>query len=82
MDTLLPEILRQGAMGIVAGVFLWLYITERKDHKQTLQQKDALLEARRLDAKETEEKFGETLASIAESTKFIADKVLTVRKRG
>jgi hypothetical protein len=80
-STVFPEILRQGPMGIVGGILLWLFIAERNDHKQTRKEKDALMEARRMDAKETEEKFGATLASIAQSTGFIADKLVSTKRR-
>ena len=33
----LPELLKQGIVGLVAGVFLWLYLQEKRDHEKTRQ---------------------------------------------
>lgn len=78
----LPELLKQGIMGLVAGVFLWLFIQERAAHQKTRDQKDLLMEARRMDAKETLEKVEGPLSSIAQSTAFIADKLISVKRHG
>lgn len=80
MADITSTLLQQTGFGFMAGVFLWLYVTERKEHATTRKEKDALMEARRLDAKETLEKVEEPLSSIAQSTKFIADKLIAVRK--
>ena len=32
---IVQELITQGGLGLMAGVFLWLYIQERKDHKET-----------------------------------------------
>lgn len=75
IDTLLA----QGGFGILAGVFLWLFLQERSDHKQTRKEKDALLEARRVDAVETVDNVTKPLKDIAQTQQLIYDKLLVGR---
>lgn len=75
VDTLLA----QGGFGILAGVFLWLFLQERADHKQTRKEKDALLEARRVDAVETVDNVTKPLKDIAQTQQLIYDKLLVGR---
>lgn len=72
VDTLVT----QGGLGILAAVFLWLFLQERSDHKQTRQEKDALMEARRVDAAETADNVTKPLQDIAQTQKLIYDKLL------
>lgn len=81
MEQVYPELLRQAGFGFVAGVFFWLYMTERNDHKQTRKEKDALMEARRMDARETLEKVEGPLSALAQTTKFIAEKIEDSKRR-
>lgn len=72
VDTLLA----QGGLGLLAGVFLWLFLQERSDHKQTRKEKDALQEARLTDAHKTEDTTASSLSEIAQTQKLIYDKLL------
>lgn len=69
-------LITQGGLGLLAGVFLWLFLQERSDHKQTRKEKDELLEARRLDAKETTDNVTKPLKDLAQTQKLIYDKLL------
>lgn len=75
IDTLLA----QGGFGILAAVFLWLFLQERADHKKTRQEKDALLEARRQDAIDTMDNVTKPLKDIAQTQQLIYDKLLIGR---
>jgi hypothetical protein len=75
MEQLLPELLRQGIMGLVAGIFFWLYMTERKEHSQTRKEKDALMDARRIDAKETTDNIVAPLQNIAQGINLLSEKI-------
>ena len=50
------------------------------DNRQLQKDKDALQEARRLDAKETLEKVEAPLSALAQNTQFIADKLIVAKK--
>lgn len=69
------ELFKQGIIGIVAGIFLWLYLAERKDHAQTRKEKDALMEARRLDAKETVDSVTQPLQTISQGIALLSEKI-------
>lgn len=77
----LPELLKQGLLGLVGGLFLWLYLNERAEHRKTQKEKEDLLEARRLDAKETMETVTAPLQSLSQTTRLIYDKLI-ISKRG
>lgn len=68
-------LLTQGGLGLIAGVFLWLYLLERKEHKDTRNKVDALQEARRLDAVETRTDVTDMLPVISQSLLNIGDKI-------
>jgi hypothetical protein len=75
------QLIAQGGMGLLAGVFLWLFLQERSDHKQTRKEKDALLEARRLDAREVTDNVTKPLKDIAQTQQLIYDKLLVSKAR-
>ena len=75
----IETLLAQGGFGILAGVFLWLFLQERSDHKQTRKEKDALLEARRVDAVETVDNVTKPLKDIAQTQQLTYDKLLVGR---
>lgn len=84
---ILKTLIVQGGLGVVAGIFFYLYNQvrgelkdERAAHDATRKEKEALMEARRIDAKETLEKIEEPLQSIAQSQRFIADKLIGVQQ--
>lgn len=68
-------LLQYGIAGVAiiaeAGVILRLYT----DNRQLQKDKDALQEARRLDAKETTDKVTQPLASISQTMTLIYDKL-------
>lgn len=72
-------LIAQGGLGLLAGVFLWLFLQERSDHKQTRKEKEALLEARRQDAIDTVDNVTKPLKDIAETQRVIYDKLLVGR---
>lgn len=75
MEQVLPELLKQGVVGLVAGIFFWLYMTERKEHKETRKEKDLLQNQRLTDAKETVDKVSQPLSGISQTMTLIYDKL-------
>lgn len=73
-------VLQYGLAGVVmlveSVVIRYLYTELQRSQDRERQS----LEARRVDAKETLEKVEGPLSSIAQSTKFIADKLIAVKK--
>lgn len=63
----------------MAGIFLWLYLQERKDHrddnKTNLTTINTLQESRRLDAVETRTEVTSVLPGISQSLLHISDKI-------
>lgn len=82
MEQLIATLITQGGLGVVAAIFFWLYISERNDHKKTRDAKDVLLEARRLDAKDTVDKVTGPLSSISDTLKLVYDKLVVSKQRG
>lgn len=72
---LVVELVKQGAFGVVAALFFWLYLQERKEHKETRKEKDVLQEARRLDAVETRTDVTSVLPGISQALQNISDKI-------
>jgi hypothetical protein len=66
-------------VGLVAEALVIRYLANELKASQERERQQ--MEARRVDAKESLEKVEEPLSSIAQSTKFIADKLI-VAKRG
>lgn len=81
MEQIVQQLVTQGGFGLVAGIFFWLYKTERDEHKKTQAKYESALEARRTDAKESFDKVVDPLEKIAQSQEFIAGK-LVISKRG
>lgn len=65
----------------MAGVFFWLYMSERKEHKETRQENKELMEARRVDAKETADNITEPLRGISQGIQALSDKIELGRRR-
>lgn len=71
----IQALLAQGGFGLMAGTFLWLYLSERKEHKDTRKEVATLQEARRLDAVETRTDVTQVLSGISQSLGNIYDKI-------
>jgi hypothetical protein len=71
----IPTFLEQAGFGFMAGIFLWLYLGERKDHKDTRKELSAMQEARRLDAVETRTDVTSILPGISQALANISDKI-------
>lgn len=78
---LFPEILKLGSAGVIAGVFLWLYVEERKDHKETRRLYIESLGARLEDSKTSVSKVTDALGGISLGIQTISDKI-EISKRG
>lgn len=75
------ELFKQGTMGLAAGIFFWLYLQERGDKKKLQDSKDALMEARRLDAAETRKDVTDVLPGLRESLDTISSKIEIIQAR-
>lgn len=71
----------QGGLGIMAGVFLWLYIQERKEHKATRDKYEKSLDDRRVDAKEVQDTITPALQSISQNVSQLNDKIVLAQSR-
>lgn len=74
-------LITQGGFGLMAGTFLWLYLTERKEHKETRKRVDDLQEARRLDAVETRTDVTSVLSGISQNLSTINDKIVISKEQ-
>ena len=66
----------------MAGVFLWLYIQERREHKTTRDKYEKSLDDRRIDAKDTLDKIEAPLNVISQGINQLNDKVVVAQSRG
>ena len=66
----------------MAGVFLWLYVQERKEHKETRQKYEDSLEQRRVDAKETVDNITQPLSGISQGISLLTDKIVLGKRSG
>lgn len=77
----LPELLKQGALGLVAGIFLWLFLQEKSDRKQLQKDKDTLMEARRADAAENNKLLNSILPNISSALEVISAKIEATKRQ-
>lgn len=83
MDPISP-LITQGGIGVLAALLLWLFLAERKDHREdnraNLLTINQLQEARRLDAVESRSEVTSVLPSISQSLNTITDKIEVVQQ--
>lgn len=75
MSEAAAELLKYGVTGVVAVIFLWLYMNERKEHRHT---QDKLLESyskRVEEARDTISSIKEPISSLAVGIRAISDKI-------
>lgn len=65
----------------MAGTFLWLYLQERKEHKDTRDKYEQSLDSRRVDAKETVDKIEAPLLGISQGIQQLNDKIVVAQSR-
>lgn len=75
-------LLTQGGLGITAAIFFWLWREERKEHKETRTKNEALMEARRIDAKDTVDKVVAPLQGISQGIQMLSDKIEITKQQG
>jgi hypothetical protein len=75
-------LLTQGGLGLMAAIFFWLYMTERKDHQKTRDKNEQLMEARRVDAKETVDSFTAPLQGISQGIQMLSAKIESTKQQG
>lgn len=78
---LIAELFKQGIVGLMAGIFFWLYLQERKDKNILQKSKDDVMEARRLDAAESRKDVTDVLPGISKSLETITGKVEIIQSR-
>jgi hypothetical protein len=76
-----PELLKQGIGGLVAAIFLWLYLAERKENKELYKRIFELTDARRADAQDNYDKATQPLSGISQTLGLIYDKLAVSKKR-
>ena len=78
---IVETLITQGGLGLMAGVFLWLYIQERREHKETRTKYEGSLEAKRVDAKETLDNITEPVRGISQGIQQLNDKIVVAQNR-
>lgn len=79
MDQFVLEFLKYGAVGLMAGIFLWLYVTEKKEHEKT---RTALIQSindRLSDSKMNMENVTAPIQGFAQSLSSLNDKIESSR---
>jgi hypothetical protein len=74
-------LLSQAGLGVVAGVALWLYISEKKENSAKDAKIAELQEARRLDAVETRTDVTQVLTGISQNLSSLNDKIVISKDR-
>lgn len=79
-------LLQQAGFGFMAGVFLWLFLQERKEHKadraEDRAEIKALQEARINDNKETTKEVTEVLQGNTQSNYLLAERIGNTSQNG
>lgn len=74
------SLITQGGLGILSAILLWLYLSERKEHREDrktdLAQIAVLQEARRTDAVETRDNVTGVLSNISQNLDQINTKII------
>ena len=65
----------------MAGIFLWLYLSERAEHKATREKYEKSLDDRRVDAKETVDNITNVLPGISQGIQQLNDKIVVAQNR-
>lgn len=71
----LPELLKQGLLGLIAGVFLWFYITEKKDHEKTRQALITSFTDRLADSEKNTVSVLTTAQGMSQSVQMLTEKI-------
>jgi hypothetical protein len=76
-----PDLLKHGVLGLVAALFLWLYLGERKENKELYKRIFELTDARRQDAQENYDKATQPLSGLSQMVQLIYDKLDASKRR-
>lgn len=72
---LVAELVKQGLLGIFAGVFLWFYIQEKKDHEKTRQSLIASFTDRLADSEKNTVSVLTTAQGMSQSVNLLTEKI-------
>ena len=73
---LFAEFLKQGVVGLIAAVFLWLYLQERKERKEYQTKYEDSLGTRLTDSLERENKVTTLGTNFSQSVSNLTDKIV------
>lgn len=73
---LFAEFLKQGVVGLIAAVFLWLYLQERKERKEYQTKYEDSLGIRLTDSLERENKVTALGTNFSQSVSNLTDKIV------
>ncbi len=82
VNGIIDGFLQQGVLGLVILVEGYVIVKLYNKTESLQKEKDELMEARRLDAKETTEKVTNVLPGISQSLQFIYDKLRVSKHEG
>lgn len=74
MDSV-AELLKQGGLGVMASVFLWLYLNERAETRRLNQKLLDAADQRTTDAKENVDKVVKPMQSFSQTVNLIYEKL-------
>lgn len=81
MDQFVIELMKYGVVGLVAALFFWLYIQEKKDHAKTREALIASLQGRLTDSQRTTENITGPLQLISQGITLLGDKIESSKRR-
>lgn len=81
MEGATSVLFQYGLAGVAIFAMAIVIVTLYKDNKQLQKEKEELLDARRLDAKETVDNISGPLQGISQGINSLADKIELVRRR-
>jgi seryl-tRNA(Sec) selenium transferase len=75
------ELLKQGITGLVAALFLWLYLQEKRDHDKTRQALTASFADRLADSKQNTTTVIAAAQGMVDGVKALSDKIEDAKER-
>lgn len=79
-------LITQGGFGIIAGIFLWLFLQERKEHREDRKTDQTLIaalqDARLSDTKEVGNALKDVLEGNSQSMRILSEKIEIAKQQG
>lgn len=76
------ELLKQGGLGLMAAVFLWLYLNERTENRRLNEKLIDSADLRTKDAQDNVDKVVKPMAAFSQTAGLIYDKLKSSKEQG